>query len=246
MGQAEGVGMTISVLMLDGTWSKPRARSAAAESLRRSLRPGFEFSYVDYPAAFGPATGAAHVSPAESIRIGAENVARAVERTPHPAVVVGYSQGVMAAYRFAREILPHRRHLDVRAIGAMGNPHEPTHQGNRGGIAERLTLPKNGPRLLSVWAPGDPIADIVANAPLRSAWDATEWMSVRDFPSALRWINDLTSSVTDGPEEWWRNPDILASLRAANAYLFGTTHTTDYARFGHATRLARQIEVLAR
>ncbi|WP_439030206.1 PE-PPE domain-containing protein [Gordonia terrae] len=240
----------VSVLMLDGTWSRPRARSAAAESLRRSLRPGYEFSYVDYPAAFGPATGIGDVSPAESIRIGAENVARAVELTPHPAVIACYSQGVMAAYKFVREILPHRPWLDVRAIAAMGNPHEPSHAGGRGGIADRLTLPKNGPRLLSVWAPGDPIADIVANAPIRSAWNATEWMSVRDFPSAVRWVNDVTDNViddfTDGVEEWWQRPDILASLRAANAYLFGTTHTTDYARFGHATRLARQIETVGR
>lgn len=233
--------MTISVLMLDGTWSRPGARSAAAEALRRSLRPGYEFSYVDYPAAFGPATGIGDMPAAESIRIGAENVERAVRRTPHPAVIACYSQGCMAAYRFARDILPKRPELDVRAVAAMGNPHEPTHQGNRGGIAERGWQPR---KLLSVWAPGDPIADLVGSAPLRSAWDATEWMSVRDFNSALRWVNDLTNNVTDGPGVWWQNPDVLASLRAANAYLFGTQHTTDYARHGHATRLARQIEAM--
>ncbi|QHB37253.1 lysin B [Gordonia phage Gudmit] len=234
--------MTISVLMLDGTWSRRGARSDAAESLKRSLRPGYEFTYVDYPAAFGPATGLQDMSAHESIRIGAENVARAVAETPHPAIVACYSQGCMAAYRFAREILPHRDDLEVLAIAGMGNPHEPLHRGNRGGIAEHLDLPKDGPKLLSVWAPGDPIADLRKDAPLRSAWDFAQFMSVRDFPSALRWVNDLADRIADGPQQWWNNPDIRASINAANTYLFGTQHTTDYARHGHATRLARMIE----
>lgn len=231
--------MTISVLMLDGTWSRPGARSAAAEALRRSLRPGYEFSYVDYPAAFGPATGIGDMPAAESIRIGAENVERAVRRTPHPAVIACYSQGCMAAYKFARAILPKRPELDVRAVAAMGNPHEPLHRGARGGIADRLTLPR---KLLSVWAPGDPIADIHKDAPLRSAWDVVEFMSVRDQASALRWLDSIADAVTDGPQDWWRRPDFIASILAARDYVWGTQHTTDYARFGHATRLARMIE----
>ncbi|QGJ87577.1 lysin B [Gordonia phage Faith5x5] len=230
----------IELLWCDGTWAG-RGGSPASEALKRSLRPSVKFTYVSYPGMFGPATGAHHMSAAESIAAGAQAMARAVHGSRYPAIVGGYSQGAMVAYKFAREILPKRPELEVVAVAAMGNPHEPGHQGNRGGIAKRLTVPR---RLLSVWAPGDPIADIVATAPLRSAWDAVEWMSVRDFPSALRWVNDLADNVTDGVEQWWQNPDVLASLRAANAYLFGTTHTTDYARFGHATRLARQIEAM--
>ncbi|WP_431840638.1 PE-PPE domain-containing protein [Gordonia hongkongensis] len=230
----------IELFWCDGTWAG-RGGSPASEALRRSLRPSVKFTYVSYPGMFGPATGAHHMSAAESIEAGARTMAAAVHASRYPAIVGGYSQGAMVAYRFARAILPKRPELDVRAVAAMGNPHEPTHQGNRGGIAERGWQPR---KLLSVWAPGDPIADLVGSAPLRSAWDATEWMSVRDFNSALRWVNDLTNNVTDGPGVWWQNPDVLASLRAANAYLFGTQHTTDYARFGHATRLARQIEAM--
>ncbi|QCG77608.1 PE-PPE domain-containing protein [Gordonia phage Fairfaxidum] len=237
--------MSATVLMVDGTWSKPGARSSAAESLKRSLRPGFDFRYVDYPAMFGPATGLRDMSAAESIAQGVRNLTRAVEQTTGPIVIACYSQGFIVGYRFVREVLQRRPELreNVRALAGMGNPHEPTHHG-RGGIAQRLKLPDGLP-LLSVWVPGDPIADIEVNAPLRSVWDLTEWMSVRDLPSARRWLDDVTDQVTDGPQEWWQHPDILGSLRAANRYVFGTQHSQDYARHGHATRLARMIERVA-
>lgn len=238
----------IELFWCDGTWAG-RGGSPASEALRRALDPRkVKFTYVHYPATFGPATGIGDVSAAESIAEGARNLERGVHSSPHPAAVGGYSQGLMAAYRFAREILPHRPRLDVRAVAGMGNPHEPSHRGGRGGIAERLSLPRP---LISEWAPGDPIADLEGNALLREAWDLAEWMSVRDFPSALRWVNDLADNViesaagADGPDEWWQRPDVRASLRAANAYLLGTQHTTDYARLGLARRLARRIEALA-
>lgn len=238
----------IELLWCDGTWTG-RGGSPASEALRRALDPRkVKFTYVTYPATFGPATGIGDVSAAESIAQGVRNMAHAVHASKHNAVVGGYSQGAMVAYEFAREILPRRRDLDVRAVGAMGSPHEPPHHGGRGGIADRLTLPAGLP-LISEWAPGDPIADIEANALLREAWDLTEWMSVRDFPSAARWVNDIgdnvIASATGGAQEWWRNPDVLASLRGAHAYLFGTQHSTDYVRLGHARRLARRIEAVA-
>ncbi|MDV6309896.1 cutinase family protein [Gordonia amicalis] len=230
--------MIVELFWADGTWAG-NGGSVASEALRRSLNHSVKFTYVKYPAMFGPATGVQHMSAAESIAAGAQAMARAVEASPHPAIVGGYSQGCQVAYKFAREILPHRDDLEVWAVAALGNPHEPTHRVGRGGIAERLTLPRP---LVSVWAPGDPIADLHEDAPLRSAWDFAEFMSVRDFPSALRWVNRLVDEVADGPQDWWANPDIRASINAANAYLFGTQHTTDYARHGHATRLARKIE----
>lgn len=234
----------IELFWCDGTWAG-RGGSPASEALRRSLRPSVKFTYVSYPGMFGPATGAHHMSAAESIEAGARTMAAAVHASRYPAIVGGYSQGAMVAYRFARDILPKRPELDVRAVAAMGNPHEPSHRGGRGGIAERVALPRP---LISEWAPGDPIADLEENALLREVWDLTRWMSVRDFPSAVRWANSLSDNVIesaagdDGPDEWWRRPDVLASLRAANAYLFGTQHTTDYRRLGLATRLARRIE----
>lgn len=228
----------IELLWCDGTWAG-KGGSPPSEALKRSLNHSVKFTYVKYPGQFGPATGVQHMSAAESIAAGAQAMARAVEASPHPAVVGGYSQGCQVAYKFAREILPKRPELDVRAVAAMGNPHEPTHQGNRGGIAERLWLPR---KLLSAWAPGDPIADIHKDAPLRSAWDVVEFMSVRDQASALRWLDSIADAVTDGPQDWWQRPDFIASILAARDYVWGTQHTTDYARHGHATRLARMIE----
>lgn len=228
----------IELLWCDGTWAG-RGGSPASEALRRSLNPSVKFTYVSYPGMFGPATGAHHMSAAESIEAGARTMAAAVHASRYPAIVGGYSQGAMVAYKFAREILPKRPELDVRAVAAMGNPHEPLHRGARGGIADRLTLPR---KLLSVWAPGDPIADIHKDAPLRSAWDVVEFMSVRDQASALRWLDSIADKVTDGPQDWWRRPDFIASILAARDYVWGTQHTTDYSRHGHATRLARMIE----
>lgn len=235
--------MTIHVLLCDGTWNG-NGGSAAAESLRRGLSKKIKFSYVPYKGQFGPATGVNHVSAAESVNDGVKNLTRAIEKTPHPVVVAGYSQGCLVAYKFAREVLPKRKDLDVRAIACMGNPHEPEHRGGRGGIAEHLSLPKGLP-LLSVWADGDPIADIHKAAPLRSVWDFTEYMSVRDLNSARRWLSDISGKVADGPQGWWRRPDFIESIRAANAYVFGTQHSLDYSRKGHALRLARMIEKYA-
>ncbi|QMU22492.1 PE-PPE domain-containing protein [Gordonia rubripertincta] len=232
----------IELLWCDGTWSRRGARSEASEALRRSLNHSVRFTYVDYPATFGPATGLGDMSAAESIAQGVRNLTDATWASDYEVIVGGYSQGAMVAYRFAREILPHRRDLIVRAVAALGNPHEPTHRGGRGGIAERLSLPRP---LISGWAPGDPIADIHTDAPLRSAWDAAEWMSVRDFPSALRWLDDITGKVADGPKDWWQRPDFIASMLAARDYIWGTQHAGDYARHGHATRLARRIERVA-
>lgn len=231
----------IELLWCDGTWAG-RGGSPASEALRRALDPRkVQFRYVSYPATFGPATALGHMSAAASIDQGVHNLTQAVRLSRYNAVVGGYSQGAMVAYEFAREVLPRRRDLIVKAVAAMGNPHEPSHHG-RGGIAERLSLPR---RLLSVWAPGDPIADLDDDAPLRSAWDLVEWMSVRDLPSAKRWLDSVVADLVDGPQEWWRDPDILASLRGAGNYVFGTQHTLDYDHGGHARRLARMIESVA-
>ncbi|WPH57904.1 lysin B [Gordonia phage RayTheFireFly] len=231
----------IELLWVDGTWA-PRGGSPASEALRRALDPRkVRFTYVPYPATFGLATAPGHISAAASIAAGVRNLTHAVHVSQYNAVVGGYSQGAMVAYKFAREVLPWRRELIVKAVAAMGNPHEPSHHG-RGGIAERLGLPR---RLLSVWAPGDPIADLDEDAPLRSAWELTEWMSVRDVPSARRWLDEVVADLVDGPQDWWRNPDILASLRGAGNYVFGTQHTLDYVHGGHARRLARMIEDVA-
>ena len=67
----------IELLWCDGTWAG-RGGSPASEALRRSLNHSVKFTYVKYPAMFGPATGVQHMSAAESIAAGAQAMARAV------------------------------------------------------------------------------------------------------------------------------------------------------------------------
>ncbi|MGP3708475.1 cutinase family protein [Gordonia paraffinivorans] len=234
--------MTTSVLFCDGTWSRPGARSQVAEALRHELSrdPRIRFEYVNYAADYGPATGPGDVAYAESVAHGVTQLERAVERTPYPAVVAGYSQGAAVAVHFARNRLPARRQLDVRAVATMGDPHTPQHDG-RSGIAGALTVPR---RRLTVWAVGDPIADLPLGSPLRTVADLSDWMSVRSLEAGREWALRSAAKVPSRLQQWW-NPlrwqDLVSAVDYARNYL-GTAHTSDYIYRGHVARLARMIE----
>lgn len=215
------------------------------EALRRALDPKLvDFQYVEYPATYSVATGIGDPSYAESVRAGMKAMRDAVRAAPYPAVVSGYSQGSSVAVRFARDILPSAHDLDVRAIATLGDPHTPTHSG-RSGIAGALSVPL--PRF-TVYAPGDPIADLALGSPLRSIADVSEWMSLRSQEDAQTWARDLIEKAIDAKvQAWWmpwRWRDVNGAVAAANAY-FGTAHTLDYITGGHVARLARRIEGLA-
>lgn len=236
----------IDLLWLDGTWSRPKARSPVSEALRLAVDGArVRFRYVDYPAAYGPATGQWDVSIAESVDQGVHALADAVRATPNLAMVGGYSQGAMAAVDFARDVLPHDRSLEVLAVAALGNPYQPVHVG-RGGIAGQLSVPRT---LLSYYVPGDPIADLPIGSPLRSIADVTEWMSIRSPEASwLWWQRSVFDRAIDAKYQAWWQPwrwrDLASSVDYVNGYL-GTKHTGDYITGGHVQRLARQIETLA-
>lgn len=237
--------MTIDLLWCDGTWTRPSARSAVSETLRRALAgTAVRFTYVDYPASFGPATGVTDVSYGDSVAAGMVALRDAVRASRYQAIVGGYSQGAAVAVAFAREILPSTTDLDVLAVAALGNPHQPMHVG-RAGIAGALSVPRT---LLSVYAPGDPIADLPLGSPLRSIADVTEWMSLRSPEAGKRWANDLvTRLVEQRAQAWWapwRWPDLASAGQYAAGYL-GTAHTLDYLTGGHVDRLARRIVAVA-
>lgn len=237
--------MNIDLLWLDGTWSAPGARSEASEALRRAVDGArVRFRYVDYPADFGPATGYWDVAPAESIALGMAALDQAVTDSPNVCAVGGYSQGAMAAVGYARELLPRRRHHEVIAVAALGNPHQFVHLG-RAGIAGPLTVPRP---YFSVYAPGDPIADLPLGSPLRSVADLTTWMSVRSPEAGWRWASDILDVMlrqrAQAWWQWWRWQDIDRAIDDIAAYL-GTKHTRDYVTGGHARRLARMIEGVA-
>lgn len=235
----------IDLLWLDGTWSRPKARSSVSEALRRAVDGArVRFRYVDYPAAYGPVTGRWDVSIAESVDQGVHALTDAVRATPNLVVVGGYSQGAMAAVDFARSVLPHDRSLEVLAVAALGNPFQPVHVG-RGGIAGQLSVPLP---LLSYYAPGDPIADLPLGSPLGSIFDVTEWMSLRSPEDARLWWRDVLEKAIDEKYRAWWQPwrwrDLASTVDYVNGYL-GTKHTGDYITGGHVQRLARQIEAVA-
>lgn len=232
----------IELCWLDGTWC-PRGGSMPSEALRHALDPDLvRWRWVEYPATYGAATGIGDPSYAESVRAGMKRLRDAVRASDLPCIVGGYSQGAAAAVRFARDILPTAHDLDVRAVATMGDPHQERHQG-RSGIAGPLSTPR--PRL-SVWAPGDPIADLPDGCPLRSIADLTEWMSLRSFADGQDWALDIFEKVTQmRTQAWWRRGRIAdlqtAGMYAIN-YLTGENHMRHYVTGGHAARLAGMIE----
>lgn len=237
--------MTIDLLWLDGTWSRPGARTSVSEALQLAVDGrDIHFRYIDYPASYGPATGIWDVSIAESVELGKRAIVDAVRATANLVMVGGYSQGCLAAVDFARDILPHDPTLEVLAVACLGNPYQPVHVG-RGGIAGSLSVPRP---LLSVYAPGDPIADLPLGSPLRSIADMTEWMSVRSPEAMGLWWRDVLFKAIDAKyQAWWapwRWRDLASTVDYVNGYL-GTRHTSDYITGGHVQRLARMIGELA-
>lgn len=230
----------IELLWVDGTWA-PRGGSQASEALRHDLDPRkVKFTYVHYPADFGPATGMGDLSYAESVAIGAAALDRAVSASREIVAVGGYSQGAAVAVDYARRILPERPRHQVVAVAEMGSPHTGLHSG-RSGIAGPLRVPR---RRFSVWAAGDPIADLPVGSPLRSIADLSDWMSLRSPEAARAWALRTAAKVPTRLQQWWaplRWPDLVSAGEYARNYL-GTAHTSDYAHLGHATRLARMIE----
>ncbi|MDL9938671.1 alpha/beta fold hydrolase [Gordonia sp. ABSL1-1] len=231
------------LLWCDGTWSRPGARSAVSESLRRTLGDRLSWRYVDYPASFGPATATGDLAYAESVAVGVHELADAARDVDGPVIVGGYSQGAAVAVAYARLVGSDDRPL---AVATLGDPHHPVHLG-RSGIAGALSVPC---RRMSVYAPGDPIADLPLGSPLRSLADLGAWMSVRDLAAARQWGEDVLRDVLDARrmQQWWRNPAAFAGLLSAAGYArgyLGTAHTTDYITGGHVGRLACMIEEAA-
>lgn len=232
----------ITLCWCDGTWAASGG-SLVSEAIRTRLADThIRFEYVRYPAQLGPATGGGDMSLAASVEVGTEALRDAVRATRYPAIVGGYSQGAMVAVRFARDVLPSDQTLDVRAVATAGDPHQVAHSG-RAGIAGPLVVPR---QRVSVWAPGDPIADLPLGSPLRSVADIAEWMSIRSAPDALRWGEETLAKVPTRLQRWWepwRWPDLAAASGQVQAYL-GTAHTADYVTGGYVDRLVSRLLAL--
>ncbi|AWY04693.1 lysin B [Gordonia phage Ebert] len=234
----------IELLFVDGTWSRPGARSPVGEALRKALDPSkVKFTYVDYPADFGPATGVGDVSYADSVMAGVAALSLAVERSQFDVVVAGFSQGAAVAVHYALRVLPRKPKHIVLALATVGDPHQPVHNG-RSGIAGAITLSL---RSFRRFVPGDPIADLELGSPVRLAADLSRWMSVRSPEAARAWAFKTAAELPTRARRWWEPWNWAAIGRAGEAirnYL-GTAHSTDYVSQGHVRRLARDIESVA-
>lgn len=234
--------MTVTVIFIDGTWSKPGARSPVAEALRTSISPAFGFSYLDYPAAYGAATGMADPSLAESIGVGRTALRDAVRACPNPVLLAAYSQGAMVARRFVLDDLPKHRDLEVIGLATLGDPHMEVHHG-RSGIAG--ARPVTSMPVDCLTAPGDPIADLALGSPLRSIADLSAWMAIRNHDDLVRWaVATWEAATRNEMQGWWRlweRGTLAQAVTDAAAYWPGTNHTTDYLTGGVVDDLARRI-----
>lgn len=238
----------VEVLWVDGTWA-PSGGSMVSESVRHHLNSEVvRFTYVNYPASFGPATALDGLSYAESKAVGARRLLEAAHASELPVVLGGYSQGAAAAVDAARALAsPSWRHLDVRGLALLGNPHQAAHAG-RSGIANPLSVPMVAARVWSLYAAGDPIADLPDGSPLRSVADLTLWMSLRSFDAGVDWALDILEAMPTRWQRWWepwRWPDIESAALYAKAYVDGNAHMRNYVYHGHTLRLARLIEGVA-
>ncbi|AWN04248.1 lysin B [Gordonia phage Sour] len=230
------------VLWVDGTWSRGGARSAVSEEMRRQTEArGWRFAYVDYPAQFGPATGVDHMSMEASVAVGVKELENAVRATPETRVIVGgYSQGAIVAVRFVHDVLPRAKDLIVMGLATIADPHTPVH-GNRSGIAGAINVALER---FTVWAAGDPIADLPLGSPMRSLADLGAWMTLRTPEERKRWATEIAKAAAQRRLQSWWAPWRWADLASVGWYVgnyLGTAHTTDYVRQGLVKRLVDDL-----
>ncbi|WP_051179735.1 PE-PPE domain-containing protein [Nocardia concava] len=239
----------IEVLWLAGT-GFGAAPDGVSLAFAEHLDPArFRFRAVPYPATYG----GVDMPYAESRAIGRKALIDAIDRSPYPAVIGGYSQGAGIAGDLAAEIgRGLHPQLDVRACALVADPLRP--RGDYGfypGAWLSSGYGISGERhifgLPTSWAAneGDPITALPAGNPLRSVADLTAWWSLRSPEDAERWAQDLLERAKRGAWQRWWSPENWRTWSGAIAYmrgyLFDGRHGLDYVRLGHCERLAMAI-----
>lgn len=239
--------MTIDVLVVGGTGeSFPGDTRTEVTGLLKNITDQldptrFRPIWVNYPASYGHP-----MSYAASKAVGKANLTRAIEDTPNPAILIGYSQGACIVGDLAAELHKHP-HLDVRGVGLVADPerHEGQYFGPRPGgygVAGSRFVDNTDRPVWSVAAMGDTISALPVGNPIRMIADLTAFM---DFTDPTEWGRQLLERAKAGQwQHWWdwRNWRTWAGAIAyARGYLIDGRHTTAYINDGHLDRLAAAI-----
>lgn len=225
-------------------------------NLIRLLDPErFRGVWVPYPGAYGWP-----MSYAESVKVGAANVVRAVAAAQGQVMIVGYSQGAVVVKAAVNDIAAGRMALRSKLVGVglVADPTRPRDQrtgwgGEVGywdtgtyGIAgeEHVILQQTGLPVWTIVAPTDPITDLPAGNALRSLFDLSEFASL----NGSAWAESLIARAKSRQwQRWWSIENwqtwggVIAYLRG---YLIDGRHTLDYVRGGHLQRLASIMQAV--
>lgn len=235
---------TIDVLVVGGTWNPggDGVTGAFVDALNKSI---FTARMVPYPADYGTT-----MSYARSVAEGKRALLAAVDRSPNPVVLAGYSQGAAVAGDLAAEIgrgeHPGR---EVIACALIADPRRPaghylgdTDPGGYGVVGER---PIDGIPAYWAAAPGDPITALPAGNPLRTIADLSAFFSFANANAAVTWGKEMLNTAARNQLQRWWSPANWCSWAGAVAYargyLFDGRHTDDYVRCGHARALAQAL-----
>lgn len=169
---------------------------------------------VHYDVSYGPVNVGQDLAFDKSLALGVHQVLRAIDETPNPAILLGYSAGAALAGHVAAEIGRHP-HLEVLCVGLIADPFMPRHvAADVWGVAGDRDVTD----VPAVWAfdRRDPIPCTPGLSPLRTLADQSAAMSLAD---PVAWGSDLVDRMLRGR---WQpsafNPfDLFATWRRYQA-----------------------------
>ncbi len=242
----KGQPRRIDVLVVGGTWNPAGdgVTGAFIEALNKAM---FTARMVPYPADYG-----SKLSYTASVAEGKRALLAAIDRSPNPVVLAGYSQGAAVAGDLAAEIgrgeHPGR---EVVACALIADPRRPAGRylgdidpGGHGVVGEREI---DGIPTYWAAAPGDPITALPAGNPLRTIADLSAFFSFSGADAALTWGQQMLHTATRNQlQRWWSPANWRqwgGAIAYARGYLFDGRHTDDYVRCGHARALAQALNL---
>ncbi|AYF77155.1 PE-PPE domain-containing protein [Nocardia yunnanensis] len=231
----------IDVLIMGGTWAP--LGHPVTNAFADTLDPNrFQARHIPYPADYGQ-----QVTYAASVAAGRVALINAIEASPNPVILAGYSQGAGIAGDIARDwgygTYPH---LDIRGAALIADPSRPAGLNTTGpdpggyGISGERRI--DGMPVLWAAAVGDPITALPEGSALRTIADLSAYWTLKDPVVWARSVIDVASQ--NRAQRWW-NIKNWASwtgvIREAYSYLQGGRHTDAYVTEGHSVRLAEAV-----